>query len=71
MKIESTNFTMGNGVECPDCHGINTYKYNSDTTNFNHGRGVINESHHCKNCDRGFKVHTNFTYQITEQQTGY
>ena len=72
MKIEPANFTMGYGVECPDCHGINTYKYNSDTTSFaNNGIGVVNTSHHCEDCDKSFRLHTNFTYSITEQQTGY
>ena len=64
MKIESINFTMDNEIECPDCHKTNTYKYDSDTTTFNHGRGVVNTTHHCKDCDSSFRLHTNFTDQI-------
>lgn len=71
MKIESNNFTMGNGLECPDCHGINTYKYDSDNTVFNDGRGVINTDHYCEYCKKKFRLHTVFKYQIIEQQTGY
>jgi len=80
MKIESINFTMDDGIECPDCHSTDTYQYDRDTTTFNNGRdtttfnngrGAVNTSHYCRGCDRRFKLHTNFEYQITEQVTGY
>lgn len=72
MKIKPINFTMGDKVECPDCQGTNTYMYDRDTANFHYtGIGHINTDHHCKDCNRNFRLHTNFKYQITEQQTGY
>ena len=71
MKIDPVNFTMDDGVECPDCHSTDTYQYDRDTTTFNNGRGVINTGHYCRGCDSRFKLHTNFQYQITEQVTGY
>jgi len=71
MKLNTTYFTLDSPIPCLHCNSINTYKYSSDATTFNQGRGVVNTDHHCNNCDSNFRVHTNFKYWITEQETCY
>lgn len=58
-------------LQCPRCGSEECYTYNIDDIEFEHtGEGHYYVDCHCKECDNGFRLYMQFTYNVTSATTG-